>query len=129
MGKYLLAAVFLLGWQQAAAPAKPAAPAAAVDIIGTWRCQLDFQGTPIAVGLHIAKGDAGALTASLDDVMGGGAPLDASATYKEGALHVDVPSIPSSFDGKLNAAGDAIEGSWAAQGSSFACNLQKDSGA
>lgn len=116
------ASAVLLSQTPAAPPATPAP-----DVAGIWRCEVDYSGTTVDIGVHLAKGDAGALTASVDNVMDPGAPpMAASATFHEGQLHVDVPDLPSSFDGKINPAGDTIEGAWTYDGGSIGCSLLKD---
>jgi|GEM_PF-5429310 len=124
---WVVAAATGLAMAQTAAPAtaKPADPIAAVT--GTWACSVNVQGQDIPVVLHLSKDDKGALTASLDDVMNqGNGQLDATATFKDGALHVDVPSLPSSFDGTLNTDSGAIEGAWNYNGGEVGCTFTKD---
>ncbi|MGH9393206.1 MAG: hypothetical protein ACRD1E_03485 [Terriglobales bacterium] len=125
LGMLRLGLVITAAAALAAAQAAPAKSAPAVDVSGNWSCQVQYQGSTIDVNLHLAKDAQGGLVASLDDVTGGGGAMDASATFKEGQLHVDVPSLPSSFDGALNPDNGAIEGAWSYDGDSVGCNLVK----
>ncbi|HWG37860.1 MAG TPA: hypothetical protein VN690_09105 [Terriglobales bacterium] len=123
----VMAAAAVLSLAQTAPPAgtKPADPIA--PVLGTWECSVSVQGQDIPVVLHLTKNEKGALAASLDDVMNqGNGELDASATYKDGALHVDVPSLPSSFDGTMSSDTGTIDGSWNYNGGAVGCSFAKD---
>lgn len=114
---------------QTPAPAPAKTPPAAVDITGNWHCQVDYNGTDVPVGVHLGKDSSGALTASVDNVTDPSGPaMAATAKYQDGQLHLDVPSVPATFDGTLNTAGDTIAGAWSVTDGNLSCSLVKGGG-
>ena len=99
-----------------AAPAPPApAPAAAAPAgtVGIWQGVLEAGGAKLRLQLHVFAAEKGQFTGKLDSLdQGANGLVCANITLKENAFHFDVPSVGGSYEGKLNAAGAEIAGSW-----------------
>ncbi len=83
------------------------------DIAGSWEGAIDAPGGKLRLRLHVAKGDGdgGAMTAKMDSVDQGalGIPVD-QITFADGVVKWGISRIGASYEGKLSAAGDVIEG-------------------
>jgi uncharacterized protein len=83
------------------------------DIIGDWNGTLNANGGELRLVLHITKNTDGTLKATLDSVDQGanGIPVS-SATLKNSTLSVKVDAVNGTYEGKVNAAGSEIAGTW-----------------
>jgi pimeloyl-ACP methyl ester carboxylesterase len=99
----------------AAAPAKPANAIASSE--GTWQGSLVASGMELRLQLHVTHDEKSALTAALDSIDQGTHGLAASNVSQQGtALHFEVPAAKGSYDGTIDAAHNAITGTWTQYG-------------
>ena len=122
-----LAAALGLGLASADAPKEDKAPAAAAtpdaakpleakpapSVTGDWLGTLDVGGQPLRLAFHIAKGEDGALTATLDSLDQGamGIKVDKVA-YVDGALTLELAALSARYEGTVVKDGAEIAGSW-----------------
>ena len=94
--------------------ALPAAALLAQDVTGTWQGTLTVpSGRELRTALKISKGDAGALKAVLYSIdQGGGGMTATSVTLQGSALKIAITGIGGTYEGKLSADGDSINGTW-----------------
>src|SRR5262245_12598154 len=87
--------------------------ALAQDVIGDWHGTLNVNGAELRLVLHISKNSDGSLKATLDslDQNVNGIPVN-SATVRGSALNLKVDAVHGSYEGKVNAAGSEIAGTW-----------------
>ena len=91
----------------------------AQDVVGDWQGTLHAGAAELRLVLHITKGDAGTLKATLDSVDQGANGIPVSAiTLKDSQLNFTVEAVHGAYEGKVNAAASEIEGTWS-QGSSL----------
>jgi hypothetical protein len=85
----------------------------AQDIIGEWQGTLKAGEAELRLVLHIAQGDDGSFKATLDSVDQGvnGIPVT-SISLKDSHVSFTVDSIHASYEGRVNASGLSIEGTW-----------------
>jgi dienelactone hydrolase len=85
----------------------------AEDITGDWNGTLHVNGAELRLVLHINKNPDGSLKATLDSVDQGanGIPVS-SATLKDSKLSLDVQAVHGTYEGKVNADGSEIAGTW-----------------
>jgi len=103
--------------------AKPA-PAKATGAAGIWQGVLE--GPKLRLQLHVYAGDAGQFSGKLDSLDQGANGLAcANITLKGSDFHFEVPSVGGSYDGKLNAAADGIDGTWSQKGNTFRLNFKR----
>ncbi len=97
----------------------------AQDIAGDWLGTLRAGGAELRLALHISKASDGALKATLDSIDQGanGMPVD-PITLKDSKLKFTVPVVNGSYEGKINAAGSAIDGTWS-QGQPLALEFRR----
>jgi fermentation-respiration switch protein FrsA (DUF1100 family) len=100
------------------------ASAAAQDIAGDWQGTLDTGGPQLRLVLHITKNADGSLHAALDSVDQGANGIPASVSLKEARVHLDVPAVHGTYDGKLSADGSTIKGTWS-QGTPMALDFAR----
>ncbi len=81
------------------------------DIAGSWEGTIDTPGGKLRLRLHVAKADGGAMTAKMDSVDQGalGIPVD-QISFADGVVKWGISRIGASYEGKLSAAGDLLEG-------------------
>ena len=100
--------------------------AAPNPVVGIWQGVLEAGGAKLRLQLHVLAADKGQFTGKLDSLDQGASGLAcANITLKENAFHFDVPSVGGSYDGKLNAAGDEITGSWTQGGAPLPLNFKR----
>lgn len=99
------------------------------DVAGSWEGVLETPGGKLRLRLHVEKTSAGALAAKLDSVDQGaiGIPVDL-ITVTEGTVKWAMTRLGATYEGKLNEAGDMIEGTMT-QGVALKLNLKRMSAA
>lgn len=107
-----------------AAAEKPAPPTAHADIEGTWQGVLKAQGIELRVVFHIAKDEAGALSATMDSPDQGitGIPVQ-KVKVTGNAVRLEIPPIQGIYEGAL--AGDKIDGTWSQGGAKLPLALDR----
>ena len=103
--RYVIACLLTLSFLPAQQP-KP-------SIEGTWEGTIEAGPTKLKVGVTIARGADGALSAKMDVPQQGaiGLPLD-DVTFEAGVLKFALKMANGSYSGKLNDAGTEISGTW-----------------
>ena len=99
------------------------------DVAGSWEGVLESPAGKLRIRLHVEKTAAGALAAKMDSVDQGalGIPVDL-ITVNEGTVKWAMTRLGATYEGKLNEAGDAIEGTMT-QGMALKLNLKRMSAA
>jgi hypothetical protein len=86
--------------------------ARAQDIAGDWQGTLKVGEAELRLALHVTKADGG-LKATLDSIDQGANGIPVSAITLEGArLKLTVDAVKGTYEGTVNAAATAIEGTW-----------------
>jgi len=90
-----------------------ASAAHAQNIVGDWQGTLKLGPAELRLVLHIAKGDNGVFTATLDsiDQAANGIPVS-SMSLKEAHLDFTVEAVRGSYKGRVNSEGTVIAGTW-----------------
>ncbi|MBA3974848.1 MAG: alpha/beta hydrolase [Candidatus Solibacter sp.] len=109
--------------------AAAAVGAQTADVAGSWEGVLESPAGKLRIRLHVEKTAAGALAAKMDSVDQGalGIPVD-QVSFADGVLRWSIARVGASYEGKLNEAGDAIEGTLT-QGITLKLNLERMSAA
>lgn len=93
---------------------------------GTWQGAVEDGQLRHRLQLHIGHDDKGRLTASLDSLDQGVSGLPATnVTEKESTLHLEIPVASGTYDGTLNAAKNALTGTWTQNGEQHALNFRR----
>jgi uncharacterized protein len=80
---------------------------------GLWQGAVETHGMRLRFQLHVSHDTEGGLIAALDSVDQGVSGLPANkVSLKEQAFHFEIPSVAGIYDGALNPAKNAINGSW-----------------
>jgi uncharacterized protein len=80
---------------------------------GVWQGAFETNGMRFRMQLHISHDTEGQLVAALDSIDQGISGFPATnVTQKESAIHFDLPAVDGVYDGTLNAAKNAISGTW-----------------
>jgi pimeloyl-ACP methyl ester carboxylesterase len=110
-------AIVLCGWI--------AGDASAQDIVGDWQGTLKAGPAELRLVLHITGASPDGLKATLDsiDQNAHGIPIN-SISIRKSVLTFRADSIGGSYDGRLNAAGTSIAGTWT-QGQSLPLDFQR----
>ncbi|HLK19196.1 MAG TPA: alpha/beta fold hydrolase, partial [Bryobacteraceae bacterium] len=92
---------------------------------GNWQGTLDVGAAKLRLGLHVTKKPDGALSSTLDSIDQGamGLPVNVT-TFKAGTLHLELPNLHATFDGKLTPDGKQISGTFT-QGAPFALTFER----
>jgi fermentation-respiration switch protein FrsA (DUF1100 family) len=107
----------------AAAAAKP--PVKPSDIDGAWQGTLDFgQGTKLRLVAHIVN-TADGLAANLESPDQGAGMMQAKVTRKGAAFKLEIDKVGATFEGKINQALDAIEGTFTQNGMPVPLTLKR----
>ena len=87
--------------------------ASAQDVTGDWHGTLSVNGAELRLVLHISQNSDGTLKAALDsiDQNANGIPVT-SATLRGSELSLKVDAVHGSYEGKVNATGSEIAGTW-----------------
>lgn len=101
-------------------------PGAVATSEGTWQAALETDGLRYRLQLRISHDAQGHLIASMDSIDQGinGFPA-AKAVQSESAVHLDLPAIRAIYDGTLNAAKNAISGTWRQNGDSTELSFKR----
>src|ERR1700733_13947406 len=98
-------------WRRIAAMMTLAGAAWAQNMEGTWQGSLEAGTVKLRVGLHISKNDKGEWTSTFDSIDQGAIGLPVKTTTVSGAaVHLEMPQMRLSFDGKLSADGSQVAG-------------------
>jgi hypothetical protein len=99
--------------------------AQAQNVVGDWQGTLKAGTVELRVVVHITKGDDGSLKATMDSPDQGarGIPVT-SVSLKNSELTFSVEAVNGSYEGKVNAAGTEIVGTWY-QGQSLPLDLKR----
>lgn len=111
-------------------PAKPGSlgpPVAPAELAGLWQGALEVGGNRLRLVLRVEKGREGdRLVPYLDSPDQGARGIPVTAiSLKQGALTFECKGIGGSYKGKLDAAGQSIDGSWSQGGPSIPLILMK----
>jgi len=107
--------------------ALPAGALFAQDITGTWQGALQA-GRELRIVIKISKGDDGGLKAVLYSIDQGGQGLGGAVTLQGSTVKMSVPGIGGTYEGKLNADGISIAGTWTQGPKPLPLNLQRATG-
>jgi uncharacterized protein len=90
-----------------------AALCAQSGVEGTWQGTLDVGAIKLRLGLHVSKNAEGQFTSKLDsiDQSAMGIPVKVT-TFADNALHLELPNLHATYDGKLSADGSQISGTF-----------------
>lgn len=97
------------------------------NIEGNWDAVLSVAGNNLRLVLKISRGPDGALKASVDSLDQPGAmdlPVD-TITFKDGALHFEMPRLFAVYDGTLSSDAAEIVGTWKQAGNRFTLIFRK----
>ena len=93
---------------------------------GVWQGAFETNGMRFRMQLHISHDPEGQLVAALDSIDQGISGFPATnVTQKESAIHFDLPAVDGIYDGTLNAAKNAISGSWKQGDNSSVLHFQR----
>lgn len=110
-----VAALAALTWL-AALPCSATPQIGANDLAGTWKGELGQGAAKLHLALTITKASSGEFSGHLNSVdQGATLPLD-TLTLQDGAVHFEIKAIGGAYDGKANAAGTEIAGTWTQTG-------------
>ncbi|MBI1898908.1 MAG: CocE/NonD family hydrolase, partial [Acidobacteria bacterium] len=100
-------------------------PQAPASLTGDWEGSLDAGGRTLRLLVHI-KADGARLTASLDSIDQGvtGIPVT-SVTIEDSDVKLELAALRATYEGKLNAGGSEIAGSWTQGGASLPLVLKR----
>jgi hypothetical protein len=118
----IFALAVLLGLLSTAAVARASNPA----VIGDWQGMLDTGTGSLRLVVHIAQGQDGNLTATMDSLDQGATAIAVSTiNFKQPDLHFEIARIGGSFDGKINPASTEVVGNWKQGGASLPLTLKR----
>jgi len=102
-----------------------AIPAQAQSVVGDWEGTLKISGVELRLVLHVAKNQTGALTATLDSPDQGahGIPVS-TVSLTDSTLRFRIDKIDGSYEGKIDADGKAIRGTWTQRGADLPLDLE-----
>lgn len=85
----------------------------AQEVTGDWLGTLSVNGVELRLALHISKAADGSLKATVDSMDQGanGIPVG-PITLADSKLNFTVPAVSGGYEGKVNAGGTAIAGTW-----------------
>ena len=87
------------------------------SVEGLWQGALETHGMRLRLQLHVSHDADKELIAALDSLDQSVRGLPAiDVTQKESAFHFEIPAVAGTFDGTLNAAKNAISGTWSQTG-------------
>jgi len=94
-------------------------------IEGNWQGTLDVGAAKLRLGLHVTKNAQGEFSSKLDSIDQGALGLPVKVTTFSGStLHLELPNLQATYDGKLSADGKELVGTFI-QGSPFALTFKR----
>ena len=100
-------------------------PAWSQQAIENWTGQLNAGGQKIELRLHLIQNADKSYTSNWDVPAQKAKGIPSSKTdFKNDQLSIEVKMIGASYTGKLNTAGDKLEGTWGQSGMSFPLNME-----
>ncbi len=101
----------------------------APDLTGRWLGTLDTGAVKLRVAFNISKAADGGLSATMDSLDQGahGIPVS-SVTVSDNSVHLEVPNVQGVYEGKLDATGTTLEGTWSQGQGSLPLTLKKSTG-
>ncbi len=99
-------------------------PSRAADLPGIWQGTLTA-GQALRLVFAIVGSDGGALVATVQSIDQGGQAFTAGVTADDSTVRVAVSSIGATFEGRINAAGTAIAGTWTQANMPFPLTLTR----
>ncbi len=93
-------------------------PAGAVSTAeGTWQGAIEADGMRYRLQLHISHDAQGHLVATMDSIDQGINGFHASqATESDSQIHLELPTVRSTYDGTINSVRNSISGTWRQNG-------------
>ncbi|MGE5296546.1 MAG: alpha/beta hydrolase family protein [Solirubrobacterales bacterium] len=83
------------------------------NVAGKWLGTITFGSVKLRIAFEVSAAESGGYTASMRSLDQNGLPYPMSAVKLDGdSVRFEMDSIRSVYEGKLLAAGDAIEGNW-----------------
>jgi pimeloyl-ACP methyl ester carboxylesterase len=97
------------------------------DVAGTWAGMLDAAGQELSLVFHIARGEEGQLSGTMDSPDQGayGLALSAVEAEEDGSVRFEFAMGGGEYIGQLSVERDAIEGNWSQGGASFPLLLDR----
>ena len=97
------------------------APAYAQAVDGDWFGALDVGGgQQLRLALHLTPDGKGGFTGSLDSLDQGANGISVTAgTVVNSVLKFEVPQVGGSYEGKIDAGGKSVDGTWSQAGNSL----------
>jgi uncharacterized protein len=93
---------------------------------GLWQSALETHGMRLRYQLHVSHDSDGELIAALDSLDQNIIGLPAvHVSQKETAFHFEIPSMGGSYEGSLNAAKNAISGTWSQSGETATIDFKR----
>ena len=99
----------------------------AQDLTGTWQGTLSLPGgRELRTVIKVEKADGAALRATMYSIDQGGQGIPVNPVTLQGTtVKMAMPGIGGSYEGKMEAAGDAITGNWKQGPNALALNLKR----
>jgi hypothetical protein len=96
------------------------APSYAQAIDGDWYGALDAGGQQLRLVLHLTPDGKGGFAGSLDSVDQGAKGISVTGvTVVDSVLKFETPQIGGSYEGKIDAGGKSVDGTWSQSGISL----------
>jgi uncharacterized protein len=96
------------------------APSHAQAIAGDWHGTLQVGVEQLRLVLHVTTDGKGGFAGTLDSLDQGAVGIRVTAvTVVDSVLKFELPQIGGSYEGKLDAAGTSVEGTWSQSGNNL----------
>ncbi len=106
--------------------ARQAADEPPPSLVGDWSGQLNAMGTSLRIIFHVQEAADGTLTATLDSPDQGASGLQVNEVSLDGdQVRMVARGISGVYTGTLRPGAQAIDGTWAQGGQTFALNLER----
>jgi len=96
----------------------------AQDVTGTWQGALQAGKQELRTVVKISKADGGGLKALFYSIDQSGQGIGGTVTLQGSTIKISLPGIGGAYEGKLNADGSSITGTWTQGGSPLPLNLK-----
>jgi uncharacterized protein len=108
-------------------PASPSAPKLPTTLEGHWAGTLKAGDAALHIVLHLTKSPDGLLHAKLDSLDQAVYNIDATnLTHTESSITFEIPNAGASFDGKLSATRQSLEGTWSQSGAAIPITFHRE---